>query len=136
MTRSATGQTRCRSREGWRGCCGAIEGGRCSLALLLKGGAEVKPLPLMGRGWGGVNGGDPRMARYRPPEGSTRRARRLRKEPTEAEQRMWRLLRTCFPNAHFRQQVPIRDFIADFASHQLKIVVEVDGGQHGGADDE
>jgi len=49
---------------------------------------------------------------------------------------MWRLLRTCLPDAHFRRQVPIRDFVADFASHQLKLVVEVDGGQHGGRDDE
>jgi very-short-patch-repair endonuclease len=32
--------------------------------------------------------------------------------------------------------VPIRDFIADFASHQLRVVVEVDGGQHGGPNDD
>jgi very-short-patch-repair endonuclease len=70
------------------------------------------------------------MVRYRPPLGATRRARRLRNDPTEAEKRMWRLLRTCFPDAHFRRQVPIRGFIADFASHSLKLVVEVDGGQH------
>ena len=53
-----------------------------------------------------------------------------------AEKRMWRLLRECFPDAHFRHQVPIRHFIADFASHRLKLVVEIDGGQHGGAKDE
>jgi len=62
--------------------------------------------------------------------GATRRARRLRNNPTEAETRMWRLLRECFPKAHFRRQVPIRNFIADFASHSLKLVIEVDGGQH------
>ncbi len=49
---------------------------------------------------------------------------------------MWRLLRTCFPDAHFRRQVPLRDFVADFASHQLKLVIEVDGGQHGGPDED
>jgi very-short-patch-repair endonuclease len=50
---------------------------------------------------------------------------------------MWRLLRQSFPDAHFRFQVPIRDFVADFASHGEKLVIEVDGGQHGGpADDE
>jgi very-short-patch-repair endonuclease len=49
---------------------------------------------------------------------------------------MWRILRTCCPNAHFRRQAPIRDFITDFASHGLKLVVEVDGGQHGGQEDE
>jgi len=43
---------------------------------------------------------------------------------------MWRLLRECFPDARFRRQVPILNFIADFASHREKLVIEVDGGQH------
>lgn len=43
---------------------------------------------------------------------------------------MWRLLREGFPEARFRRQVPIRSFIADFASHQVRVVIEVDGGQH------
>jgi very-short-patch-repair endonuclease len=43
---------------------------------------------------------------------------------------MWRMLRDFFPEAHFRRQVPIRNFIADFASHALKLVIEIDGGQH------
>jgi len=40
------------------------------------------------------------------------------------------MLRESFPEQHFRRQVPIRHFIADFASHRAKLVVEVDGGQH------
>jgi very-short-patch-repair endonuclease len=44
---------------------------------------------------------------------------------------MWRLLRQAFPDAHFRFQVPIRDYVADFASHGAKLIIEVDGGQHG-----
>jgi very-short-patch-repair endonuclease len=48
---------------------------------------------------------------------------------------MWRRLRECFPDADFRRQVPIRDFIVDFASHGRKLVVEVDGGQHGESKD-
>ncbi len=43
---------------------------------------------------------------------------------------MWRLLRVGFPEARFRRQVPIRSFIADFASHRVRLVIEVDGGQH------
>ena len=70
------------------------------------------------------------MARYRPPEGATQRSRGIRKEPTDAETRMWSLRRHCLPDAHFRRQAPIRKFTADFASHGLKLVVEVDGGQH------
>ncbi|WP_238475289.1 endonuclease domain-containing protein [Sphingomonas cavernae] len=49
---------------------------------------------------------------------------------------MWRLLREKFPGARFRRQVPIRHFIADFASHRAKLVIEVDGGQHGGPEDD
>ena len=43
---------------------------------------------------------------------------------------MWRLLRESFPEARFRRQVPLRHFIADFASHRERLVIEVDGGQH------
>lgn len=43
---------------------------------------------------------------------------------------MWRLLRQVAPEARWRRQVPLRHYIVDFASHRLKLVVEVDGGQH------
>jgi len=43
---------------------------------------------------------------------------------------MWRLLREGFPDARFRFQVPLRMFTADFASHRVRLVVEIDGGQH------
>ena len=49
---------------------------------------------------------------------------------TDAERALWYLLREAFPEWHFRRQVPIRHFIADFASHSAKLVIEVDGGQH------
>jgi very-short-patch-repair endonuclease len=31
---------------------------------------------------------------------------------------------------HFRKQVPLAGYIADFACHSCKLVVELDGGQH------
>ena len=34
------------------------------------------------------------------------------------------------PGAHFRRQVRLGPYIADFASHNAKLVIEVDGGQH------
>ncbi len=43
---------------------------------------------------------------------------------------MQRLLKEHFPEARFRFQVPIRHYIADFVSHRLKVVIELDGGQH------
>ena len=43
---------------------------------------------------------------------------------------MWRLLKACAPDKHWRKQVPVRYYYVDFASHRAKLVVEVDGGQH------
>ena len=43
---------------------------------------------------------------------------------------MWRLLRENFTQARFRRQVPLRHFVADFASHRARLVIECDGGQH------
>jgi very-short-patch-repair endonuclease len=58
-------------------------------------------------------------------------ARRLRRQPTEAEAALWRALRRLpLDGSHFRRQVPIGPFVADFACHAAKLVVELDGGQH------
>ena len=76
------------------------------------------------------------MVHYRPALGSIDRARSLRRRMTKAEIAMWRVLRVAFPDHHFRKQVPIGRLTADFASHGAKLIIEVDGGQHGGARDE
>lgn len=54
----------------------------------------------------------------------------MRKAPTPAEHRMWLLLKQFYPDMRFRRQVPLRHYIADFASHRARIVIEIDGGQH------
>lgn len=60
------------------------------------------------------------------------RARRLRQQKTDAERRLWRELRKLNGQGfHFRQQAPIGPYIADFADHTTKLVLELDGGQHG-----
>ena len=59
------------------------------------------------------------------------RARRLRREQTEAERRLWARLRArqlC--GAKFRRQHPIGRCIADFCCQEHRLVVELDGGQH------
>jgi very-short-patch-repair endonuclease len=48
---------------------------------------------------------------------------------------MLRILRGCFPDARFRFQVPLLSYTLDFCSHRARLVVEVDGGQHGGSAD-
>ena len=59
------------------------------------------------------------------------RARTLRLAATEAEKKLWQHLRQPpFKLYHFRRQATIGPYFADFASHQLRIVIEVDGGQH------
>jgi cobalamin biosynthesis Mg chelatase CobN len=57
------------------------------------------------------------------------RARGLRNSTTPPEQHMWKLLRS-FTEYHFRRQVPLGSYVADFASHHPKLVIELDGETH------
>src|SRR6266540_2940881 len=61
------------------------------------------------------------------------RARALRRRATEPEQKLWRHLRYGIPvdGTHFRRQVPIGPYIADFCCLKAKLIIEVDGNQHG-----
>ncbi len=59
------------------------------------------------------------------------RARKLRHEQTEAEDRLWRRLRAGqLEGCKFRRQFPIGSFIADFCCREKSLVVELDGSQH------
>ena len=58
-------------------------------------------------------------------------ARRLRKTMTRQEVKLWLRLRELRKlGFHFRRQVPIKDFIVDFACFNPRVVVELDGSQH------
>ncbi|WP_281287250.1 endonuclease domain-containing protein [Blastochloris sulfoviridis] len=58
----------------------------------------------------------------------------MRREMTEAERAMWRLLRDRrLAGAKFRRQVPLGPYVADFLSFDRRLVIEVDGGQHAGS---
>jgi adenine-specific DNA-methyltransferase len=64
-------------------------------------------------------------------EMKTERARTLRKNPTDAERRLWqRLSRRQISRVKFRRQQPIGPFIVDFVCFECRLIVEVDGGQH------
>ena len=56
----------------------------------------------------------------------------MRAAPTEAERKLWWHLRhrLLTPGTHFRRQVRIGRYVADFACHTTRLVIEVDGGQH------
>jgi very-short-patch-repair endonuclease len=59
------------------------------------------------------------------------RARELRRDSTDAEQRLWRNLRDRGLSGHkFARQEPIGPYVVDFVCRQRKLVIELDGGQH------
>lgn len=58
------------------------------------------------------------------------KAKQLRKRMTLSEQILWKQLRNNFSGYKFRRQHPLGIYIADFYSHQLKLVIELDGSQH------
>ncbi|HMK79793.1 MAG TPA: endonuclease domain-containing protein [Xanthobacteraceae bacterium] len=61
------------------------------------------------------------------------RARALRRRPTEPERKLWWHLRHRMPmeGTHFRRQVPIGPYVADFCCLKARLIIEVDGDQHG-----
>ncbi len=64
-------------------------------------------------------------------DGLSDRARELRRDMTDAERRLWRHLRERQRlGCKFRRQVPVGDYIVDFACFEMKLVIEVDGSQH------
>ena len=58
------------------------------------------------------------------------RAKRLRREMTESERKLWAALRARRAEAKWRKQQPIGRFVVDFFCPAAKLIVEVDGGQH------
>ncbi len=64
-------------------------------------------------------------------KGSTARARKMRKNLTDAEKKLWRHIRLKNIGGNkFRRQQPIGKYIVDFMCLEKKLIVEVDGGQH------
>jgi very-short-patch-repair endonuclease len=58
-------------------------------------------------------------------------AKTLRRDMTEAEDRLWRELRgRRLDGIKFRRQVPIGRFVADFICADALLIVEIDGSQH------
>jgi very-short-patch-repair endonuclease len=59
----------------------------------------------------------------------------MRREPTDAETAMWRLLRDRrLPQFKFRRQAPFQNLILDFVCFEKRGIVEVDGSQHAGSE--
>jgi very-short-patch-repair endonuclease len=95
------------------------------------------PSPLVGEGGAERSsatgeGFAPQTPSHRPVAKRIRHfAKNMRREPTDAESAMWRLLRDRRLSQYkFRRQVPFQKFILDFVCFEKRVVIEIDGGQH------
>jgi very-short-patch-repair endonuclease len=58
-------------------------------------------------------------------------ARILRNNLTDAERKLWNAIKSNQLGVKFRRQQPIDNYIADFVCLECKLILELDGGQHG-----
>jgi very-short-patch-repair endonuclease len=81
--------------------------------------------------WGGIKGGGKAVPTATKPE-SIARARKLRRNMTNGEKRLWSELREFRRHygLHVRKQAPIGPYIVDFVVHERRLVIEVDGEHH------
>ena len=64
-------------------------------------------------------------------EQTHRNAKDLRRRQTEAEEKLWSLLRNRqLKGKKFRRQHALENYVADFYCHEVKLVIELDGGIH------
>ncbi|MCF8476617.1 MAG: DUF559 domain-containing protein [Pseudolabrys sp.] len=96
-------------------------------------GERSSPPPLRGRSDREAvrEGGSGRPA-HRPFTAKQRSfAKALRHGMTDAELALWRELRAHrLSGLSFRRQTLVGRFIVDFVCHELRLVIEIDGGQH------
>jgi len=58
-------------------------------------------------------------------------ARRLRRDATDAKQRLWYHLRNRrLAGLKFRRQVPVGPYIVDLMCRERQLIIELDGDQH------
>ena len=75
--------------------------------------------------------GEAMMTRFDRTHAKTERARRLRREMTDVEKKLWRRLCGDQLGVSFRRQHPIGAYVVDFYCAPAGLVVELDGDQHG-----
>ena len=57
-------------------------------------------------------------------------AKPLRRDLTDAERKLWRLLRGTQLGMKFRRQHPYLNYVLDFVCLDATLVIEIDGSQH------
>jgi len=99
-------------------------------AAAAQGSPSARPSPF-GRGVGGEGSA---LAKRRGTRILTPQARRLRREMTDAERRLWSRLRGDQLGLRFRRQHAFdRNCVLDFYAPAVKLAVELDGSQHAAA---
>ena len=99
------------------------------------------PQPLSRRGERGLTGPSPLAGEGQPLRSDGRergrkkllrdRAKSMRSAPTDAEHRLWQILRAKrFAGYKFKRQLPIDHYIVDLVCLDSRLIVEADGGQH------
>lgn len=61
-------------------------------------------------------------------------AKALRVNSTDAERRLWSVLRAGRLGVKFKRQVPLDGYVVDFVCFEARLIVEADGGQHARSD--
>jgi very-short-patch-repair endonuclease len=70
----------------------------------------------------------PRKQRSNPK--TKHQAIKLRKESTPAERKLWSRIRNDQLGVTFRRQHAVGNYIPDFCSPKVKLIIELDGSQH------
>ena len=97
-----------------------------------KGGATRSTSPCKGEvGREAAGRGSPSKSRFSRIPTMTLRARRLRRQTTKPERKLWSTLRRDqLEGFHFRRQHPIGPYVLDFYCPSIRLALEIDGGQH------
>lgn len=74
--------------------------------------------------------GEGAVYRQKPPELLMDRARDLRRNQTDVEQKLWLSLRNRRMENKFRRQHPVPPYVVDFVCIEKKLIIELDGSQH------
>lgn len=81
--------------------------------------------------WKGEDRRGSTASRFSRTKEATARARRLRRDATTAERKLWRVLqRSQVKGLSFRRQHPFGRYVLDFYCPAIRLAIEVDGGQH------
>ena len=97
---------------------------------IFKNSPDLSPLPILISLSPGGEGGDEGELKNMKRK-NIEKCRDLRKNQTEAEKKLWTMLRNRqIEGVKFRRQFAISNYIVDFYCPELKFGVEVDGGKH------